>query len=157
MSIRTTISLYTNRLHGKNVACNIDVWKFDVIRGWRLFSTEDTYSKSRTWEWMPPHEIMWKTKFLSQCTNLIFVEILERLDHSPLLDHFLDLWNTIVVRLDLICMFRTTCFYRVRIDRSLSKHPILSFEGFRDIALYIQECCSDCLSLFFWISQTFQC
>ncbi len=42
--------------------------------------TEDTNAKARTRERMTPHHAMWQTKLLTDCPDLVFKELLQRLE-----------------------------------------------------------------------------
>ena len=46
----------------------------------RGYFSDDTDSKSWTWEWLTEYEIIWKAKLKTCFTNLILEEVAKRLD-----------------------------------------------------------------------------
>ena len=70
-----------------------------VIIHERFFCTEQADAKSRAWERVSPHQLIRRTKFLSELSNFILVEFLEWFDYLISLSEFANQWCVVVVGL----------------------------------------------------------
>ena len=72
---------------------------------------------------MPPHELMGQPELLAQLPDFILIQIFQRFDDEPGINHLLHRLYTVVVRLDFVRVLRGSRLDGIGIDGALPEHP----------------------------------
>ena len=143
-TVSSKITLNPNRTNRKNIAhkiwsavfaehiqfniiqfifCSI---KFFLIFLWPGFSiiTQNINWKTRTWERMTHYKFIRKTKFFSNSTNFILIQITNRFNNQSFRNQILNSLNSVMMSFDCIRILCSTWFNNIRIKSSLSQKPV---------------------------------